>query len=402
MILARYLSYLPILIGAAVFFVLAGLLWLAGRRALANSRGGLQWVKEYNPSHFELSKQRLTASKRDLLCLFAVAVFSFVLSAAVAFLRSRFETGSWFTNFYCLSTLCRLLIYAAGAVSVCWLMQDLFRDNTVAVCGGLLFAVSAVGEHTALSLLSVSALLFLRWFVQDDDAPLFPGIFLLLLSDALLALAASRMVSLTWLGLFYLAAQLYKSFRRGAAVSGRTWELYVTPLLGILVWFCSFTAATLGVMLVFGYLQPANISASLLLRLADASLQRIALLPKSIFTAPVYSGLLLYPLADAPLLMLGFFGFFSAVRTAADRRDSTALISAVVLLLLGICWVFGRKFCLLPGLILCGGCLLRRFTAAERKLPVIVYTALSCAYYVMLYLVTYLISASPALAEAML
>lgn len=393
-----YAPYAPVLIAAAVFFVFALVLWLTGRRALASSRGGLDWIRDYRTEGYDLSKDRLTCYSRDKLALFAVVVFSLIFSAATAFLRSHYETGSWFAGFYSAKTLCKLLIYAGGAFAVCWLLQDIFCDDTLAVCGGILFAASFVGGHTAMSLLAGSLLLLLRWFTADDDAPLFPQILLLFAADVLLAMAASRMISLTWIAVFYLALHIYKSVRRAAADYGRKWEIIVLPLAGILLWLLAFVVTGISVAILSGWISLSTLGSvtapGLLLRM----LLRPLKVPAMLVTAELNRGLLLYPLCDAPLLMLGFFGFFVCLRTAIDRHEPYALLSGLLLLALGLTWVLTRQYCLLPGLLLCSVSLLRRFTAAEKKAPVIAYTALSCIYYFMLYVLTYLYAVSPDLA----
>lgn len=394
-----YMTYLPVLIGTAGFFALALMLWLTGKRALASSRGGLDWVREYQIRGIDFSYDRLTHYDRDKLCLFAAAVCSLVLSTAVILLRSHYETGSWFAEFYKLKTMCKLLVYAAGAVSVCWLLQDLFRNDILAVCGSILFAASFVGSHTAMALLVISLLLFLRWFVVPDDAPLMPRFLLLAASNLFLAMAASRMLGLTWVALGYLTLHIYKSIRRSGARRNRTWEIIVMPIVGILLWFLGYLISSLGVLAVVGLLTPDNFTATLTPQYLLHVIQRPFRLPTMIFTEPIYRGLLIYPLTDAPLLMLGIFGFFVAVRTAIDRHEPYAVISVFLLLLLGIAWACTRQYCLLPGMILCGICLLRRFAAAEQNAPIIVYTVLGCIYYIVLYILTYLFGISPVLAQ---
>lgn len=397
-VLQRYSEYLPILIGMAIFFVLALAYWLASRRALRNSQGGTAWVSEYRTSGFDFSEDRLTAPKHDWLCLFGVVVFTLIFSAVFLALRSHFETGSWVERLFRPKTLCKLVIYAAGAFAACRLLMDLFRDNTLAVCGGILASLTFVRSHAAMSLIVISALLFLRWFVSDDDAPLFPRILLLFAADVLLAVAASRTIGLAWIAGVYFILHIYKSIRRRNA-GAPLWQLFVLPLLGLIVWAAAFYAGRIGMMYLYGMISLRNVSKLLSVQYFGREMLRLVYLPVSAVRLGFSRSMLLYPLLDAPIVMLGFFGFFVSLRTAKDRHDSASLASALLLLALAAAWLLGRQYCLLPGVLLCSTCLLRRFTAADRKLPVIVYTALSAAYYIALYVLVYLLSGPVALAE---
>lgn len=386
--LQYYANFAPALIGAALFFFIALAFWVTGRRALTSARGGLDWVRNYRTDSFDFSYRRLTCSDRDKLVLFAVIVFALIFSALEAFLRSRYDTGSWFSEFYSIRTLARLVIFTAGAFATCWLLQDIFDDNTLALCGSLLFAASFITGHTAISLLMCSLAFFLRWFVTDDDAPLFPRILLLVAADLLLAMAASRMIGLTWIAVLYLALHIHKSVRRFNAGTCKLWELIVLPIIGILLWLVAIVVSNLGVMFL---LQRANFTNFLKTGVILRMLLRPLRVPAMILNGRLNFGLLLYPLADAPLLMLGFFGFFVALRAAIDRHEPYALICVIVTAVLLLVWAFTRQYCLLPALVLCTVCLLRRFAAAEKKIPIIIYTVLGCLYYIALYLLTYLV-----------
>lgn len=399
--LRYYITYLPVLIGVAAFFVIALVLWLTGRRELANSRGGLDWVKTYRADSFDLTKERLTANGHDWLCLFAVAVVSVLLAAGVALLRSDYETGSWFAGFFTLKTACKLVFYAVGACTVCWFVQDLFHDDTLGVCGGILFAASFVGSHTSMSLLAVSLLLMLRWLAQEDDAPLLPRVLWMLAGIAVIAAAASRMLGLVWVAVGYFVLIVYKCIRRYNAVPSRLWEVFVIPVVSVLAWVVCYCVSVVGVLVVVGLADLTDVPHLLVSSVVLRAMWRAVSVPKLIVTGPVNKGLLMYALTDAPLLLLGGFGFFTAIRTAKDRHDSSALLSVLVLLLLGLTWVFSREYCLLPGLVLCSICLLSRFTAAGKKAPVILFTVLACGYYIMLYVMAYLLRISPIVVEMM-
>lgn len=398
-IIQKYSAYLPILIGAAAFFVLALVFWLASRRALKNSMGGTNWVSEYRTSGFDFTHERLTKQRHDWLCLFGVVVFTLIFSAAVCVMRSNFEAGSWMQRFFRVKTACSLVIYAAGSFCVCWLLMDMLRDNTLAVCGGILSALSFVGSHTAMSLAMISLLLLLRWFVTDDDAPMFPNLLLLLASDVLLALAVSRLNGLLWLLLGYLAVYLIKGLRRAGERKGKRWELVVIPIICAVLFAVSFYAAKIAGLVAAGAVRLSKIGDVLppvtMLRL----IRRLFLSPLASAVAPLQRSLLLYPLLDAPILMLGIFGVLVCVRTASDRHEPAALASVLLMAALTLAWLLGRQYCLLPGLLLCSMCLLRRFTAADRKAPVVVYTVLSAAYYLAIYVLTYLLNGPVAIAQ---
>lgn len=394
----KYAEYLPIFIGAVIFFAFALVYWLASRRALKNSQGGTGWVSEYRTSGFDFSHDRLAAPKHDWLCLFGVVVFALIFSAAFCALRSYYETGAWTERLLRPKTLCKLVIYAAGAFSACWILMDLFRDNTLAVCGGILATLSFTGSHAAISLIFVSLLLLLRWFAQEDDAPLFPGILLLAGAVVLLAGAASRSIGLAWLAAGYLAVIVYKCIRRKNA-GAPTWQ-FAALLIGFFVfWAAAFFVGRIGMMYLYGMISIRNAPKLISLQYFGREMLRLAYLPLLAVRTSFSKGMLLYPLLDAPLLALGFFGFFVGIRTASDRHDSAALASVLLMALVALTWLLGRQYCLVPGLLLCSICLLRRFTAADRKAPVIAYTALSAAYYIALYILTYLLSGPAAIAE---
>lgn len=397
MFFQKYLEYLPIFIAAVFFFAVALVLWLTGRRALAGSRGGLDWVKDYRTSGFDFSVLR--RRKQDWLCLFAVAVFAMIFSAAVISLHSEYETGVWVRLLYRPKNLCKLALYAAGAVSVCWLLQDLFRDNTLALCGGILSALSFVGSRTATLVFAISLMLFVEWFILDEKKRLFPGALLLLGSDLMLGVAASRILGFAWVGVAFLAVHIYKTVHRMHAEQDRTWELFVMPVCGAVVFAIGFVAAKTGALYTSGAVAlsdlPSKVTPAYVLRM----LQRLLTLPRMIFTAPLQRQTLLHLLLDAPLLMAGIFGFFVACRTAHDRHDPSSLICAAVTLVLGLAWILTRQYILNIGFVLCTVCLLRRFTAAEKKAPVIVYTVLSCLYYLGLYLLIYMFSGPAAVVD---
>lgn len=396
-----YADYLPCFIGAALFFVLALVLWQLSRRALANSRGGTEWVREYRASGFDFTKQRLTAPRHDWLCLFGVIVFTLLFSAGVLLLRGYSESGSWLARFLRPKTACKLVIFAAGAFSVCWLLMDLFKNNTLAVCGSILFGVSFVGHHAPMALVCCSLLLLLRWFVSDDDAPLFPGVLLLLAADILLAVAASRSIGLAYLAVVYFVLHICKSIRRQSA-GAPIWQLFVMPLCGLIVWAVAFYAGRIAMMYIGGMISLTNVSKLLSVQYFGREMLRLVSLPTMIFRGQLSKGMLLFPLTDAPLLAAGFFGFFVAVRTASERHDPAALASAAVLAVLALVWLFRRDYCVLPGLLLCTVCLFRRFTAAETSWPAVTYTVLACIYYAAIIVLTYLMKLPSALAGVLL
>lgn len=394
----KYAEYLPIFIGAVIFFALALAYWLTSRRALKNSQGGIEWVSEYRTSGFDFSRDRLTAKEHDRLCLFGVVVFALIFSVAFCALRSYYETGAWTERLLRPKTLCKLVIYAAGAFSACWIFMDLFRDNTLAVCGGILATLSFVGSHAAMSLIFVSLLLLLCWFAQDDDAPLFPGLLLLIGAVILLAGAASRTIGLAWLAVGYLALIVCKCIRRKNA-GAPTWQFVVLLLCFFVFWAAAFFVGRIGMMYLYGMISIRNAPKLISLQYFGREMLRLVYLPISAVRAGFSKGMLLYPLLDAPLLALGFFGFFVGIRTASDRHDSAALTSVLLMVLVVLSWLLGRRYCLIPGLLLCGVCLLRRFSAADHRTPVIVYTALSAAYYIALYVLTYLLNGPVAIAQ---
>lgn len=152
-------------------------------------------------------------------------------------------------------------------------------------------------------------------------------------------------------------------------------------------------------MYLYGMITIRNAGKLLSLRYFAREMLRLVRLPAMAVRTGFSKGMLLYPLLDAPILMLGIFGFFVSVRTASDRHDSASLFAAVTLLVMTVAWILGRQYCVLPGLLLCGICLLRRYTAADRKAPVILYTVLSAAYYIAVYVLTFLLSGPEAIAE---
>ncbi len=397
-LLRNYGEYLPIFIGAVIFFALALATWLTSRRALKNSQGGTQWVSEYRASGFDFSHDRLTAPKHDWLCLFGVVVFALIFSAAYIALRSYAETSVWTGRFFRPKTLCKLMIYAAGAFSACWILMDLFRDNTLAVCGGILASLTFVGSHAAISLIFVSLFLLLRWLAQDDEAPLFPGVLMLAGAVVLLAVSASRAVGLAWLAAGYLAVTVYKCIRRKNA-GAPTWQFVVLLIGFFLFWAVAFFAGRIGMMYVYGMISIRNAPKLISLQYFGREMLRLVYLPLVAVRTSFTKGMLLHPLLDAPLLALGFFGFFVGIRTASDRHEPYALVSVLLMVLVGVAWLLGRQYSLIPGLLLCGACLLRRFAAADHRTPVIVYTVLSAAYYIALYILAYLLNGPAAIAE---
>lgn len=397
MFLQRYLDYLPILIAAVIFFAVALVLWLTGRRALASSHGGLDWVRDYRTSGFDFTT--LHRSRQDWLCLFAVVVFALIFSAGVIALNSEYALGIWVHRLYRPKNLCKLVLYAGGAFSVCWLLQMLFKDNTLALCGGILSALSFAGSRAAILVFFISLLLFVCWYAQDSKAPLFPGILLLLGSCVMLGVAASRLDGFAWIGVGYLILHLVKGIRRINDSDGALWEVILMPLCGILIFFISFVGAKLATVYTSGAVSLSGMFGVLTPNFVLRMLKRLLLLPAEIVTRPIQRQLLLCALLDAPLLAGGFFGFFVALRTARDRHDASALLCVVLMAALAVAWIFSRQYVLVPGLVLCTVCLLRRFTAAEKKAPVIAYTALSCAYYIVFYIWIYLLSGPVAIAD---
>ena len=153
-LLDKYTTYLPVIVGTLVFFLLSWYLYARGERAMERSPKDPGWIRAYRKEGWPLRPEVLSFRTPRWWVLAALGLFA----AAVAVVY-RGISGQIFLQDYAAALKTRYTVFSAlvsafGAVAAACLLQTLFDSTAVTVLGSLLFSVSSLCSHPALCLLT--------------------------------------------------------------------------------------------------------------------------------------------------------------------------------------------------------------------------------------------------------
>lgn len=386
--LSYYVIYLPVLIAAAVFGLASLFLWLGSRRLLSRSSGGTEWLSAYQASDFGFNRSLLENSCGLLypaVCAIAALLADFLYS-----FLCRYYIGANVLNVLkYISTYLRALISAAGAFSVCVLLQNLTGNNVIAVCGALLFGLQRMTQHGTMCLIAAAMFLLLRWYLALEDGKRGRAALLLVAGNLFLGGASYLLPGLYWLLPPFLALYVFVYIRSRSGMA----RSILLPLLGVFVWAVSFP------VIRYCYLFELVGFGAFRIFLSKFTLASLPARVWAMHYIPFTAGRLVYFLADAPLLFGGFFGLLAAFRETTDRKDPLGLFSLIFAGLMVIVSFVMRFNMMTPAMVPAIACLFRRYVKAGKKAPVIAYAAAGAVWYVGLNVAAFCLPACEALVQ---
>lgn len=386
--MARYLQYLPVLLAAAGFLIVGAFAFVLSQRALERSPKSLAWIKRHGAGGYPFAREAFPDKAADWLCVFGVAVFALVVSMVFIALRVHAAGTGWLSGLFSANSLFAVAVDILGAICMYFLLQRLFGSTAVSACGSLLFAASFVGAHTAGALLAVSLLLLFLWLTAAQER-LFPAELLYWAACLVYCVTLSLRPQLLPVAALYLGLHLYKHIDRVRRDEQSVGALIGALGLGLLIWAIGalgYVVARLG----FFYGFSAEMLRSQLFASPMTSAARMlrALLRHTV--QPFSRGRALLPLMDAPLLGLGGFGAIAALLLILRRKDPRGIFALLILAATVLVWLLSDESVLFVGLTLPCALLFSNFERGRKRAPIVLFTLLGVAYYIALYLATYL------------
>ena len=383
-LLERYSNFWPVIAGTLVFLALSWWLYARGEHAMEHSAKDLGWIRAYRKEGWPLRSEVLSFRTPRWWVLLLLGLFA----AAVALVYRAVSGQIYLEDYAALLqtryTVLSTLLAALGAVAAACLLQTLFDETLVTVLGSLLFSVSSLCSHPALCLLTGSVWLLVLYLRREE--PALKGELLYWGALLLFVLTLSIQPQNFWLVLAFFALHLYKNIwllQNNRQSAGLLWGKLGLALVAV----CLCLVA--GV--VWRFVMVQNFSPRLLLKVLRPKLLRVALrstwsMAKAGFAQKLMRSRLLYPMMDAPLLGLGFFGAISALRMVLRRRNVRGAVALTVLGLLALAWLLNGKYLVTLGLLLTGGCLLKNCVVGKKTQMAVILGALGVVWYLAMYI----------------